>query len=119
MMSRLNQSNTRAALFSGRWGTPEIVAFGVLAMDVRRSATFGYWIPSSPMPRPTLEQPHHRQPTATDQAVLGERVDRVLATGRTEPARRHPHRRHGVAVQLDQEDRAACGRPSYLTRRTN
>src|ERR1700737_4799970 len=107
MMSRVNQSNTRAALFSRRWGSPEIVGFCVLGVDVRRAATFGYWIPSSPMPRPALEQPHHRQPTATDQAVLGERVYRVLATAGTEPARGHPHRRHGVAVQLDDEDRAA------------
>src|SRR6476660_8079260 len=107
MMSRLNQSNTRAALFSGRWGTPEIVGFHVLAMDVRRSATFGYWIPSSPMPRPALQQPHHRQPTAADQAVLGKRLDGVLATSRAEPARGHPHRRHGVAVQLDEKNHAA------------
>src|SRR3977135_628755 len=115
MMSRLNQSNTRAALFSGRWATTEIVGSCVLAMDVRRSATFGYWIPSSPMPRPALQQPHHRQPTAADQAVLGKRVDRVLATGRTEPARGHPHRRHGVAVQLDEEDRPACGQGTHGT----
>src|SRR5882672_10383617 len=115
MMSRLNQSNTRAALFSRRSGTPEIVGFCILAMDVRRSATFGYWIPSSPMPRSALQQPDHRQPTATDQAVLGERVNRVLTTGRTEPTCWHPHRRHRMAIQLDEEDRTACSQGTHST----
>ena len=59
------------------------------------------------MPRSALQQPHHRQPAAPDQAVLAERVHRVLATGRGEPARRQPQRRDHVAVQLDDEDHAA------------
>ena len=41
------------------------------------------------------------------------RIHRVLATGRGEPARRQPQRRHRVPVQLDDEDHAArTGRPT-------
>src|SRR5258705_9049698 len=101
MTSRLNQSNTRLALSSQRWGIPEIVG-GVCvlaAVYVRGAATLGYRVPSSPMPRTTLQQPHHRQPATSDQAVFGERLDGVLAAGRTEPARRQAHRRHGMAGQ--------------------
>src|SRR4029077_16057460 len=105
MMSRLNQSNTGIALFSQRWGIPEIVGLCVLAaVQMRGAAALGYRIPSSPMPRPALQQPHHPQPAAPDKAVLGKRLDGVLATSRAEPARGHPHRRHGVAVQLDEKN---------------
>src|SRR5258708_38420216 len=110
MMSRLNQSNTGIALFSQRWGIPEIVGLCVRAVQMRGAPALGYRIPSSPMPRPALAQPDHRQPAAPDQAVLGKRLDGVLTTGRTEPARGHPHRRHGVAVQGAEESLAARGR---------
>src|SRR5829696_1244976 len=109
MMSRLNQSNTRFALFSQRWGIPEIVGgpCALTVVRVRGAAALRYRVPSSPVPWPTLQQPHHREQAAPDQAVLAQRLDRVLATGRREPARGQPHRRHGMAVQLDEEDRAA------------
>src|SRR5215208_6356065 len=112
MMSRLNQSNTRFALFSQRWAIPDIVSGPcVLAVvHMRGAAALGYRVPSSPMPWAALQQPRQRQPAAPDQAVLAQRLDRILATGRSEPARGQPHRRHGVAIQLDEEDRASRGR---------
>ena len=70
---------------------------------MRGVATFRYRVPSSPMPWPALQQPDHRQPSALDDAVLGQRLHRVLATGRREPTRRQPQRRDGVAVQLDDD----------------
>ena len=103
MKSRLNQSNNGTALPSLRWGAPGIVDSGALRTT---SVALGYWVPSSPMPRTALRQAHHRQPPATDQPVLGERLDRVLTARGGESTRWQPQRRNGVAVQLDQEDQS-------------
>ena len=67
-------------------------------------APLGYWVPSSPMPRPALPEPDHGQPTPPDHAVLRQRIHGVLTTRRREPARRQSQRRDGVAVELDEED---------------
>src|ERR1044071_6799110 len=108
MKSRLNQSNTRFALPLLPWAIPEMVGgFCALALVLRGAMALGYWVPSSPMPRSTLEQPHRGQPPATHQPVLTQRVDGVLTAGRGEPACGQPHRRNGVAVELDEEDHAA------------
>ncbi len=55
-----------------------------------------YRVPSSPMPRAALQQPHHGQPAAPEEAVLGQRVHRVLAARRSEPARRQAQWRDTV-----------------------
>ena len=62
------------------------------------------------MPRATLGQPDRRQPTTTEQSVFGECLDGVLAAGGAEPAAGQTHRRHHVAVQLDEKDQPA-GQP--------
>src|SRR5690242_14458192 len=96
MKSRLNQLNTSLAFHFGA---------GLCALTlVTRQAALGYRVPSSPMPRTALQQPHRRQPPAPQQPVLRQRLDCVLATGRTEPARRQSHRRDGVTVELDQKN---------------
>src|SRR5215208_5335577 len=109
MTSRLNQSNTRFALSSQCWGVPQLVGARCLiaAVCMRDVAALRYWVPSSPMPRTTLQQPDYGQPSTPYQAVFGERLDRMLTTGRAEPARRQPHRRNGVAIQVDHEDHTA------------
>src|SRR6478672_11761094 len=89
--------------------TPEIVGgvrissipVCVSARFMRGVATFRYRVPSSLMPRPAFQQPNHRQPSALDDAVLGQRLHRVLATRRREPTRGQPQRRDGVPVELD------------------
>src|SRR5690242_20231469 len=108
MKSRLNQSNTRFALPLLRWAVPEMVGFCTLI--ARGAAALWYRVPSSPMPWSTLQQPHNRQPAAPRQAILGERVDRVLTTRRTEPACGQPHWRDRVAIQLDQKYRTTHNR---------
>src|SRR5262245_56516975 len=108
MKSRLNQSNTRFALPLLPWAVPEMVGgLCALALVLHGAMALGYWIPSSPMPRSTLEQPHHGQPSPADQPVLTERLDRVLTTGGSKAAGGQPHRRNGVAVELDEKDHAA------------
>src|SRR4051812_31593879 len=92
MTSRLNQLNMRAPALFFETGPG------------RLRAPLGYWIPSSPMPRTTLPQPDHGQPTTPDQSVFGQRVHGVLATRRGEPACGQPQRRDGVSIQLDEED---------------
>src|SRR6476661_8498008 len=108
MMSRLNQLNTRLALCSRYRGTPDTVG-GVrispmLACGPARftcvAAAFRYRVPSSPMPWSALQQPDHCQPSALDDAVLGQCLNCVLATRRREPTRRQPQRRDRVAIQL-------------------
>src|SRR3984957_200665 len=115
MMSRLNQLNTGLAFPLLRWGIPEVVGGWCALRDVPTGAiaALGYRVPSSPMPWPALEQPHRGQPAAPDQPVLAQRIDRVLTASRAEPARRQPHRRDGVAVELDDEDDAARGHGRY------
>src|SRR5215212_1673807 len=95
MMSRLNQLNNRLA--------PSVVD-GALRVS---PAAFGYWVPSSPMPRAALCEPDHRQPSAAENPVLAEGFDGVLAARRREPTCGQPQRRDGVAIQLDQEDEGA------------
>ena len=126
-MSRLNQLNTRLALYSHP-GLPRCrrrrricrMLVGVPAQFTRGAATLRYRVPSSPMPRPAFQQPHRGQPAALEEAVLGQRVHRVLAARRGEPARRQAQRRNGVAVELDDEDHAAralTDRPNASPRR--
>ena len=119
MKSRLNQLNTRLALCSRcrvprhRRLRPDPSGARLRrAQFVSAAATLRYRVPSSPMPRTALQQPHHRQPAAPHHAVLRQRVDRVLTTRRREPARRRPQRRDHVPVQLD-DDRSprATARP--------
>jgi hypothetical protein len=114
-MSRLNKSNDkRLTLPSRRYGAPgDADAFEVLpAIRVFRAA-LRYWIPSSPMPWSTLREPGRGQPAPPNQAVLGKRVDRVLATGWNEATRRRSQRRHHVAVKLDHKDQRPHGGLSH------
>src|ERR1700754_2030206 len=109
MTSRLNQLNTRLELPYLHRAHPAIVdGCGVFSSFMRVVATLRYRIPSSPMPRSALAQPNHRQPAATHETEFGQGVDRVLATGRREPARRQSQRGHRVAVQLNEKDHASC-----------
>src|SRR5262245_34755624 len=102
MKSRLNQSNTRFALPLLHWATPEMVGgLYALALVLRGAEALGYRVPSSLMPRSTLQQPDHRQPSPADQPVLAEGIHRVLTTGGSEPTAGQPHRRDHVAVELD------------------
>ena len=68
------------------------------------------------MPRSTLGEPDHSQPTPPQQAVLGQRVDRILAARRNEATCRRPQRRDHVPVELDQRNQPPHGR---RTRRTD
>ena len=81
----------------------------------RTWAPLGYWVPSSPMPRPAFPEPDHGQPTATDQSVLGQRVHGVLTACRGEPARRQSQRRDGVSVELDEEDHHTSRQVAHCT----
>ena len=71
------------------------------------------------MPWSTFQQPHDRQPPAVQQAVLRQRLDRVLTAGRREPTGRQPQRRDRVAVELNQINDTArhhrTDRPSHRT----
>src|ERR1700754_2402703 len=103
MKSRLNQLNTRFALPLLRWAVPEMVV-------LRGAMALGYRVPSSPMPRSTLQESHHGQPSPADQPVLAQGLDRVLTAGGNEAACGQPHRRDHVAVELDEKDHAAHDR---------
>ena len=74
---------------------------------LRGAMALGYRVPSSPMPRSTLQESHHGQPSPADQPVLAQGVNRVLTAGGSEAARGQPHRRDHVTVELDEEDHAA------------
>ena len=74
-----------------------------------------YGIPSSWMPRTALQQSHQRQPRTPDHAVMLQRVHRILATRRGEPARRRAQRRDHVPVQLDGVDEASGGTAARFT----
>src|SRR5215210_1515891 len=95
MMSRLNQLNNRLA--------PSVVDGALRVWP----AAFGYWIPSSPMPRTAFREPDHRQPSAAENPVLAQGFDGVLAAGRREPTCGQPQRRDGVAIQLDHRNEGA------------
>ena len=62
------------------------------------------------MPWSTLGEPDRGQPTPPQQAVLGQRVDRILAARRNEATCRRPQRRDHVPVQLDQRNQTPHGR---------
>jgi hypothetical protein len=110
-MSRLKKSkDKRLTLPLLRWGPPgDAGAFKVRpAMRVFRTA-LRYWIPSSPMPWSTLGEPGRSHPAPPNQAVLGKRIDGVLAAGWNEATRWRSQRRHHVAVQLDHKDQCPRG----------
>src|ERR1700733_4347200 len=109
MIARLTGSNTGPALPSLVWATPDVVA-GIV--PVNWVVSLGDWIPSATMPRPALRQPYGGYTAAPDPPVVGERLDRVLAAGRAEPACRQTHRRHVRPVQLDQQDRCPHRQPA-------
>ena len=87
---------------------------------VAGTAPFGYRVPSSVVPRTTLQQSHRGQPATPKQSVLGQSVGRVLATGRHKPACRRPQRGHHVPITLDDRNRGPSGaaRPGRHDRRS-
>lgn len=64
-------------------------------------------VPPTRVPGGTLRQPNHRQKKAFDHPVGTQGFHRVLATGRHEPAGRHPQGRHIRPVELDEENESA------------
>src|ERR1700730_7107544 len=110
MMSRLKKSNKRLTLpLLGR-GAPRLAGCGAGAFEARpASMSIRYRIPSSPMPRSASGEPGCGQPGSLDEAVLGEGIDGVLATGWHKATRRRAQRRRHVPVQLDQKDQPARG----------
>lgn len=80
---------------------------GVRARSVTVTLAVRYRIPPSVMPRPAFEEADQGQPTAPDEAELGECVDCVLAAGGCEATGGQAQRRDGVAVQLDEVDGGA------------
>lgn len=108
MMSRLNQLNdTRLTLLS-LYRTPPVIGFrtGVFTRCVTVTFALGYRVPSSVMPWTTFEETDQGQPAATEEAVLGQRVDGVLTAGRSEPTGRKTQWGDRVAVELNEEHRA-------------
>ncbi|AFA76022.1 hypothetical protein GPOL_c50280 [Gordonia polyisoprenivorans VH2] len=59
------------------------------------------------VPRSALEQPDHRQRTAVEEPVSGQRLDRVCRAGRLEPTCRQSQGRDPGAIQLDDKDQRA------------
>jgi hypothetical protein len=72
-----------------------------------------YRVPPSLMPWSALGEPDRRQPTAPDQSVFGQTIDRVLAARRNEATRRRSQRRHHVPVHLDEENQSAGRGPAH------
>jgi hypothetical protein len=72
-----------------------------------------YRVPSSLMPWSALGEPDRRQPTAPDQSVFGQTIDRVLAARRNEATRRRSQRRHHVPVHLDEENQSPGRGPAH------
>lgn len=64
------------------------------------------------MPWSALGESGRSQPAPPNQAVLVQRIDRVLAAGRNEAACRRTQRRHHMPVQLNQKNHSARGRRS-------
>ena len=65
------------------------------------------------MPGSALGEPDHSQPTPPHQAVLGKRVNRILAARRNEATRRRPQWGDHVPVQLDQRNQPPYGRRAH------
>ncbi len=65
------------------------------------------------MPWSALGEPDHSQPTPPQHAVLGQRLDRILAARRDETTCRRPQWRDHVPVQLDHVNHAAHGHRAH------